>query len=64
MNVVDRDGTAIIFFEVPKGGTRLTRNLCALEKRPYVLVDARRIVDPSQAALVWSSLSRSMASRC
>jgi hypothetical protein len=32
-NVVDSDGTAIIYFDSLKGGTRLTRNLCALEKK-------------------------------
>jgi len=41
-NVVDSDGTALIYFNSLKGGTRLTRNLCALEKKPYVLVDAER----------------------
>jgi hypothetical protein len=43
-NVVDSDGTAILYYETLKGGTRLTRNLCALEKKPYVLVDARKIM--------------------
>jgi len=42
-NVVDSDGTALIYFNSLKGGTRLTRNLCALEKKPYVLVDAERL---------------------
>ena len=42
-NVVDSDGTALIFFSSLKGGTRLTRNLCALERKPYVLVDAQRL---------------------
>ena len=41
---MDSDGTAIIVYETLKGGTRLTRNLCALEKKPYVLVDARKLV--------------------
>lgn len=41
-NVVDSDGTALLYFNSLKGGTRLTRNLCALEKKPYVLVDAER----------------------
>ena len=49
INVMDSGGTAIMYFEVLKGGTRLTRNLCALEERPYVLIDARQIVDPEQA---------------
>jgi Circularly permutated YpsA SLOG family len=43
LNVVDSDGTAIIYYETLKGGTRLTRNLCALLKRPYILIDARRV---------------------
>jgi hypothetical protein len=41
--VIDSDGTALIYFNSLKGGTRLTRNLCALEKKPYVLVDAQRL---------------------
>jgi hypothetical protein len=50
INVVDSSGTAIIYFEALKGGTRLTRNLCALEDQPYLLIDARQVVDPIQAA--------------
>ncbi len=50
LNVVDSDGTAILYVEALSGGTRLTRNLCALLKRPYVLIDARRIVEPAAAA--------------
>jgi hypothetical protein len=49
-NVVDSDGTAILFYETLKGGTRLTRNLCALEKRPYILIDARQVLEPAAAA--------------
>jgi hypothetical protein len=33
-----------------KDGTRLTRNLCALLKRPYILINAREIPDPILAA--------------
>jgi Circularly permutated YpsA SLOG family len=50
LNVVDSDGTAILFNEILKGGTRLTRNLCALLKRPYILIDARVTSDPHEAA--------------
>jgi len=50
LNVLDSDGTAILFYESLSGGTRLTRNLCALLKRPYVLIDARKIVEPAAAA--------------
>jgi hypothetical protein len=50
LNVVDSDGTVIFFFEQLKGGARLTRNLCALEKRPYLLIDAHKTLDPRAAA--------------
>jgi hypothetical protein len=50
LNVVDSDGTAILYVEALSGGTRLTRNLCALLKRPYVLIDARKIVESAAAA--------------
>jgi len=53
LNVVDSDGTAIIHYESLAGGTRLTRNLCALLKRPYVLLDARKLSpDDAVAAVV------------
>src|ERR1700722_2253861 len=50
LNVSDSDGTAILYNEALKGGTRLTRNLCALLKRPYVLIDAAETPDPIKAA--------------
>jgi putative molybdenum carrier protein len=48
-NVIDSDGTALLYYESLKGGTRLTRNLCALEKKPFILIDARRTA-PGDAA--------------
>jgi Circularly permutated YpsA SLOG family len=50
LNVSDSDGTAILYNEALKGGTRLTRNLCALLKKPYILVNARVTPDPIAAA--------------
>ena len=50
LNVVDSDGTVILYHESLKGGTRLTRNLCALLKRPYILINARETPDPIVAA--------------
>jgi Circularly permutated YpsA SLOG family len=50
LNVSDSDGTAILYNESLKGGTRLARNLCALLKRPYILINAREIPDLAQAA--------------
>jgi hypothetical protein len=52
-NVVDSDGTAILHYKTLKGGTRLTRNLCALLKRPYILIDARQVsVEEAAEAVV------------
>jgi hypothetical protein len=50
LNVTDSDGTAILFNEILQGGTRLTRNLCALLKRPYILINAGVTRDPGEAA--------------
>jgi Circularly permutated YpsA SLOG family len=50
LNVSDSDGTAILYNESLKGGTRLTRNLCALLKRPYILINAADMADPIAAA--------------
>jgi hypothetical protein len=52
LNVVDSDGSAILYYESLSGGTRLTRNLCALLKRPYVLVDARQMAESEGVAAV------------
>jgi hypothetical protein len=52
LNVVDSDGTAILFYESLSGGARLTRNLCALLNRPYVLVDARQLGEGEAATAV------------
>jgi hypothetical protein len=41
-----------LFYEALSGGTRLTRNLCALLKRPYVLVDARQMSESEAVAAV------------
>src|SRR6202000_1156335 len=40
----------IVYDEVLKGGSRLTRNLCALLNRPYILISARKMPDPMVAA--------------
>jgi hypothetical protein len=50
LNVVDSDGTAILYNESLSGGARLTRNLCALLNRPYILIDVRETPDPGTAA--------------
>jgi hypothetical protein len=50
LNVVDSDGTAILYDESLTGGARLTRNLCALLNRPYIVLDVRQTPDPGTAA--------------
>lgn len=42
-NVIDSDGTAIICFGAPSGGTKLTMLFCIAERRPHVLIDAEQL---------------------
>jgi len=49
-NVLDSDGTAILFHESLTGGTLVTRNLCVREKKPFVVLDASRITEAAAAA--------------
>jgi len=51
-NVVDSDGTALLYYESLEGGTRLTRNLCALEKKPFILIDARKTAQGDAAEAI------------
>jgi hypothetical protein len=41
-NVIDSDGTVIIYFDhpYPKGGTEQTLVFCIKENKPYLLIDA------------------------
>ena len=45
-NVMDSDGTAIIFSGELEGGTRLTWTFCSNESKPCVLIDASTMSDP------------------
>ncbi len=42
-NIRDSDGTVILFSGTLSGGTLLTRDLCVREKKPFVVVDAKRL---------------------
>ena len=42
-NVVDSDGTVIIFFASPAGGTQQTLEFCVKESKPYVLINAEEL---------------------
>ena len=42
-NVIDGDGTAIIYFGCPSGGTEQTIVFCIKDRKPYVLIDAEEL---------------------
>lgn len=42
-NIIDSDGTVIIYYGYPAGGTELTIFLAIKEKKPYLLIDALEI---------------------
>jgi hypothetical protein len=42
-NVIDSDGTAIIYFGYPTGGAEQTIAFCIKERKPYVLIDAEEL---------------------
>jgi Circularly permutated YpsA SLOG family len=42
-NVQMSDGTAILFNQSLSGGTKLTRDMCIREKKPFVVLDATQI---------------------
>jgi hypothetical protein len=49
LNVVDSDGTAVLYDGHLSGGTRLTHDLCGLVNRPCILISARETPDPIAA---------------
>ncbi len=48
-NVQDSDGTVIIYFSAPSGGTEKTLRHCLEQHKPYLLLDASEI-DSGRAA--------------
>jgi hypothetical protein len=44
-NVIDSDGSAILFHGVLRGGTLLTLNLCKREGKPHVVIDASKTTE-------------------
>jgi len=47
-NVIDSDGTVVIHFGLPTGGTKKTLSYCEIENKPHLLIDAEE-VDLEQA---------------
>lgn len=48
-NVIDSDGTAIIYFGKPTGGIEQTFRFCLELKKPFILIDAAELT-PERAA--------------
>jgi hypothetical protein len=48
-NVVESDGTAVLFFGTLEGGTEEAVNQCRLSRKPFMLIDAEEL-DAAQAA--------------
>ncbi len=48
-NVEDSDGTVIIYFGCPSGGTERTLEFCIALDRPYLLLDATEL-EPARSA--------------
>jgi hypothetical protein len=48
-NVIDSDGTAVLYFGKPAGGTAQTLVFCLERKKPYLLIDATEL-PPERAA--------------
>jgi hypothetical protein len=42
-NVQVSDGTPILFNQFLSGGTKLTRDMCIREKKPFIVLDATQI---------------------
>jgi len=42
-NVIDSDGTVVIYYGRPTGGTKQTIGFCMIERKPYVLINAEEM---------------------
>ena len=49
-NVIDSDGTVIVYFDELSGGTKLTVEYCEKRQKPYLLIDAQ-VIDCDEAAV-------------
>ncbi len=51
-NVVDSDGTVILFHRTLTGGTLLTQDFFVAEKKPFILIDGANFSVPEAAAAI------------
>ena len=57
-NVTDSDGTVIIYFGYPTGGTELTISFCIKEHKPYALIDAEEFTIESASTKILSFINK------
>ena len=57
-NVLDSDGTLIIYFGTLEGGTKLTVQLCIEHSKPYALINAQVLSIDRAVALIAQFVSR------
>ena len=53
-NVIDSDGTLIIYFGYLSGGTEKTLDFCIKNKKPYKLIDAQVISEKIASTIILS----------
>jgi len=51
-NVQDSDGTAILFNQTLSGGTLYMHDVCRRERKPYIVLDASRILESAAASAI------------
>ena len=61
-NVLDSDGTAILYFGVLEGGTLQTKENCVAHGKPVELIDASRAAPPEAAARIVSFIAKNRIS--
>ena len=57
-NLMQADGTVIIYFSRPTGGTKLTLDSCIKYLRPYVKIDADRLSETEAAQKIAEFIDR------
>ena len=61
-NVIDSDGTLIIYFSYPSGGTEQTILRCIEANRPYLLIDAEELTPERASQRVMQFIARGQLS--
>ncbi|MCU7814249.1 MAG: putative molybdenum carrier protein [Candidatus Thiodiazotropha sp. (ex Rostrolucina anterorostrata)] len=57
-NVIDSDGTMIVYYDCLSGGTEQTLRFCLAQKKPYLLIDAEEVVIQRAVSKVLSFIEK------